>query len=434
MFTQKYLLSRAIFIISTLSFSLTLIIGVEWNSFDYGVVKVPVVDALGGNESDACPLKEDFNVLSCSPECGSKSCLRIHQLLANEIVRISQSNDYAFECELLNLVYLDKYDRNKYCKFWVLKDYICRLSDLKLSNVKNDITFQDIIADPFEQSLFNHNNQQEKRKCHIVTLVFPWFDPFTKKAYSVGTRFKRCKFKDNNKEYAVFVVDYSQQKVYLSYIPRDKVCKSGYDKKTALRAFLHTVKNWVTLNGKQDCAYLWGGCSYVYGYEADSFCLKSSDDEKQKAWHRPINSKHVSLLGGAHYAGFDCSSLISRAAQAAGLPYFFKNTTTACHNLKKLEHKIEKGDLIYYKGHIIVIVDVKQALVVEAAGYGIGYGKIHSTKLKNIFENIQTCTDLEYYYKHNKPLKRLNREGRCIKEITDYEILKIKSCWPKSGQ
>lgn len=126
--------------------------------------------------------------------------------------------------------------------------------------------------------------------------------------------------------------------------------------------------------------------------------------------------------------------MILRGAQLCGIPYFFKNSTTLAQNLTPLQKNedLENGDLIWFLGHVIIISDVKNNLVVEARGYEHSYGRVHEASLKTQFNNISTYEDLKKAYLEHIPLERLNLQGIVAKEIPTFKLLKLKSVWPQA--
>src|SRR3990167_1494271 len=89
--------------------------------------------------------------------------------------------------------------------------------------------------------------------------------------------------------------------------------------------------------------YAWGGCSYTATCTDPHFQLKTTSVTKhlpqpQRRWfsYPTYNLKPAT--------GFDCSGVILRAAQIAGLPYFYKNTVTILNNLKPLTATDELAD------------------------------------------------------------------------------------------
>src|SRR5205814_4688733 len=106
--------------------------------------------------------------------------------------------------------------------------------------------------------------------------------------------------------------------------------------------------------------------------------------------------------------GFDCSGVILRAAQIAGIPYFCKNTTTIaqCLTPLKSEQQLREGDLILIKGHVMIVSDITKNLLIEARSYGHGYGKLHEISIDQVFEGIETYKDLCDAYYEKKVVKR----------------------------
>ena len=157
-------------------------------------------------------------------------------------------------------------------------------------------------------------------------------------------------------------------------------------------------------------AYVWGGCSLTEPYSGDQFeeiNVPSSLDNKQAIGYQYIGST------AQPKTGFDCSGLILRAAQIAGMPYYYKNSTTIATHLKPIDHfsDIKDGDLIWIPWHIMAIGDLKRNIIIEARHYNDGYGKLHAIKLNKLFKDINTFADLFNAIAQKKTLYRLDKIG-----------------------
>ncbi len=112
-------------------------------------------------------------------------------------------------------------------------------------------------------------------------------------------------------------------------------------------------------------------------------------------------------------SGFDCSGLILRAAQLAGITYWCKNTTTIGLTFKDIpqQESLEEGDLILIKGHVMIISDIKRNLFIDAASYASGFGCLHEASLSDMFVEVATYDELRKYAYANQPLSRKHANG-----------------------
>ncbi|MBA2306888.1 hypothetical protein H0W26_02005, partial [Candidatus Dependentiae bacterium] len=114
-----------------------------------------------------------------------------------------------------------------------------------------------------------------------------------------------------------------------------------------------------------------------------------------------------------------------------GIPYFYKNTTTASQSMKTLEAEelLNKGDILWCPGHLMVITDVENNLLIEAIGYGIGYGKLHEISVDKAFKEVKNFSELVSTYRKGLPLERLNSKGCPTNKPAPFKILTMKSVW-----
>ena len=209
-------------------------------------------------------------------------------------------------------------------------------------------------------------------------------------------------------------------------IPKSKTY--SYQTTTAanrIRDFLAILKRWAN-RGSKNIPYVWGGCSFTQLSNTDTFCVKQTSTKGKSSgfYERP---GHIS----SPKTGFDCSSIIARAAQIVGIPYFFKNTYTLAQKLKTLSpnESFCEGDLIWLRGHVMVVANLQQNTIIEANAYGGGYGKVHEIQLKKVFGGIKTFRDLCIAFQQNKPLTRLNSQGKIYETYKQCKLLKLASVW-----
>lgn len=123
----------------------------------------------------------------------------------------------------------------------------------------------------------------------------------------------------------------------------------------------------------------------------------------------------------------DCSCLVLRAAQIAGLPYYFKNTTTLVKNLNDVpeNESLEEGDLIWFPGHVMIISDLEKHELVDAVSYSSGHGILRSTPLAGFFEGITTYDQLRSVGKEKGKLNLLNKERAVYKTVDQFRLLRM---------
>lgn len=383
--------------------------------FNKGLVIIPVADAViksMKSYDNAKSVDELYKELPMSPEKGLYGFLRLHQLLFNEVVSVLKVEDQEVECQFPGFFYTDKFGL-KHNSFWILKKNILMLKDIN-SYILRSIPqpFRD-----FENNLFLNN---------ILTLSWPWYDCVTKRTYSAGTRFVRLAKKDNNNSYAILIFDNEKMKSLVAYVPHSlAVVNYPKDYDEALRKFVLLLKSWVYSNSGF-IPYLWGGASFTKKIAKNNFSLvnKSFLNKEISIWIRPDYKNKVST-------GYDCASLVLRAAQIIGMPYFCKNTSAISQTLRplKVDEVLEEGDLIWLPGHVLVVSDIKNNKVIEQAGYSSGYGILHEIELEKVFNKVKTYSDLVNLYYQKKRLKRLCRLGEGNGRSTKFLILKMKSIW-----
>lgn len=375
-----------------------------------GYFCVPVADLLLKPITSRSEKSCTYAHIAASPEKGQYACPRAHQGLFNERVEILQEVGDEVQIAISNCFYETPFSLEKQHFFWTLRSSIITDKELEKIGLSHDI-FPEPIC--FDKVLPTDD---------VVTLLLPWHDTATGLIYSVGTRFKRYAAYDTPEGFGVIWYDQHTAHIRCATVPAG-MSTAGYHTLSLderQKIFVHILRLWVHHNKPQEAiAYVWGGTSWTRSC-SDTFSLVHGEQFGQPVafWIRP------DLLSPC--SGFDCSGLILRAAQIAGLPYFFKNTTTILHYLRprSTRERLEEGDLIWCPGHVMVVSNLKDNLVIEARGYASGHGSVQEAKLEDRFQEIQSYDQLvEACRRHQVLTSQHGREPR------RYQLLKLSSLW-----
>lgn len=357
-----------------------------------------------------------------------EACPRVHQLLFNEMVTVLEECADELRVSIHNSYYLTAQSEQPQTIYWGLK------KDFVFLNTLSDTDQQKI---PTPIISFDHQASIEPRT-RLVTLQQPFTDPISKHTFSAGTRFVRAVKKNppattatqEKKYYDVFIFDAVQNRFIVTAVPRDLCAPLTLDGKDArISYFVRLLREWAkTDNGS--IPYVFGGCSIVSRLKKNEF---QRIDEPLTPTITIGYYQRTGIKPGTR-VGIDCSGLVTRAAHIAGIPYFFKNSRTLGQKLTPLspQEPIQNGDLILFRGHVIIITDVHHNLIVEARSYDHGYGIIHEIALGKVFKGIETFGDLHDAYRKGTPLVRLNSKGEVEDSFNSWKILKIKSVWPST--
>lgn len=387
---------------------------------EYAFVCVPVADLIGqplGTIHTHC----SQSLYTALPVCGGNtnrlnSCLRIQQLLFNEIVRVIQVHNDQVEVEVPHLFYITAHKINvPHNTFWTLRSNIILLSDLNHHGLSSNA-----IPQPFD---FKKRKITQK---NTVTLAMPWKDSITGLSFSAGTRFVLTPKQESNEYATVFTFDCRTFSFTTHSIPRTLCMKTFFKNKQArITAFIKLLRRWCQLPENTFIPYVWGGCSFTKSATEHTFV------EQVVSGPPAYSFFSRTCCTSSPKSGFDCTGLVLRAAHICKIPYFFKNSTTAAQLLKPLgtTDSIEKGDLIWIPGHIIVVSNVKRGLIIEARSYPGGYGKVHEIALSKQFKNIYNYDQLKTAFLNKQPLQRLDVHGNTTETIKTFKILKFKSLW-----
>lgn len=175
---------------------------------------------------------------------------------------------------------------------------------------------------------------------------------------------------------------------------------------------MQLIRYWAQQEPKK-IPYVLGGSSIVETAIPDDFLLQ------KEGYERPS----VSSLR----AGLDCAHLVFLAARMSGIPIKSTNTLGLAKTLQPFKETdtLEAGDILLWKGHVVIITDPDKGLLAEARGYGSGYGVIQEIPFKETFKEVQESNDLIDAYRHRKSLTRLDKNGKKEQTITSLSLYKL---------
>ncbi len=351
------------------------------------VVIIPVADMTGEALSLEKSLEEQYAAIPVSWGNKLETCKRIHQLIFNEVVRVVEKKDGQVKCQVPNAFWEDVAG-NRYNEFWTLEKNLCYLKDLKEAGNLS------AIPQPYAENFVPKNLSKNVLVDGILTLIRPWLDEETSTWYSAGTRFVPMPVQTSASSYVVEVLHYPTQKKRIVAIPHEYALIFYSKQYTVSRdTFVKVLKQWAQ-NNPNKIPYVWGGSTYISlcdPYNAKKETVVQGTQELTY-WSRPE---------GAPHTGCDCSGLILRVAQSCGMPYFFKNTTTAAKNLRPLmpTEMLQNGDIIWIPGHVLVVSDALIGECVDSRGYDPGYGYVQTLPIGEVFEGITTFEQLVHSYR-----------------------------------
>ncbi len=351
--------------------------------YELAVIKDPIVD-LGLHT----PIT---HTPSASPEI--KKCLRAHQGLHNELVQCLEQQGDCVKIACGNVVYGFDAEKRVLNTFWICKKHIALLKELR-SDMARVIPSAGYAQEP------------------TIVLTYPW------EGFSVGTRFKHIAEHDTQEAYAIAYADYMKNHIIFDFVPRENaIPEIKQDSHSARKLFVKTINSLVdrvTRNGLNAVVpYVWGGSSFVYSYNQPDFW------QHDGAWHRKGKADP--------YSGYDCSELVMRMAQIAGIDFPWKTTAVIQCSKRSLNHadNLEEGDLIWIQGHVMIISNIERNEIIEARSYSSGYGCVHRIALCDCFEGIANFDTLLEYYHANRPIRLKNKQGVILEKEYSLKLLKL---------
>lgn len=351
------------------------------HSEEKGLILFPVCDLVGDLKSANL-----FGRLGYINSNKKNDCPRIYQGLYNETVDIVFENDYLYGITFDNV----KYKENSENRFYVEKKHIKPLK--KIDHLKNLI--------PKENSQY----VTLYKPIRFNNFIFSAGTKLVFEKYDTECKTYKCKFIGPNLK--IESIDIKEE------LCIENISRSDQDK---IELFLKIIKSWAP-NKNGFIPYVWGGASYSYRIPNNTtYRVKKDIIDYQEYLFNTI-------------CGMDCSSMILRAAQIAGINYSARNTAMIPLLCTKIspDQAINNGDLICFKGHVIVILDTNKKICLESRGYEPhGFGKIHVCKLNKLFKNVDNFNTLQKYLKNNTPLLRLNKKGVVIAKIKEFGIYRI---------
>jgi cell wall-associated NlpC family hydrolase len=382
------------------------------------IVIVPVANLLGESQE----IIGNQNVVSAHtniPICGKKgpyACPRLHQLLFNEVVTIVEEYKDEVKVKVPHVFFETNNQSSPLNTYWTLKKNLVPLDQLKkhhinLEKIPEPISYQTKTIEP-DQS--------------IIILALPYHDRKTGMTFSAGTRFVKQQTQDNLTSISVYALDPQGKTMRTLRLPRTLcIAQKPLSKDQKIALFVELLTTWAHQH-QGFIPYVWGGCSFATLCKNDKFTTQES-----KAFNGQKISFYQRIDSKKYHTGLDCTGLVMRATQLAGIPYFYKNTTTLSKYLKPMTNNtpIHSGDLIWFPGHVMVIGNLKKNTIIEARHYSHGYGKVHELPLKDVFKDVATFDELQENFFQHKPLLRLDKNGSVAQTITTFKILRLASVW-----
>lgn len=355
--------------------------------------------------------EERYERMPFEPCKGRYNCPRVHQALFNEQVIIHYQLGQEVQIELRSCFFESAFHKEPQCRYWTLKKWLITQKELE----EHAVIPTTLFPIPLD---FRKRFTQDKNS---VTLQQPWLDSTTNTWYSAGTRFiPGLNSTVDSQEILFFDPVIKAQRN--AYIPRDLCAPQLANQSDRQKYFVSLLAAWT--RQQPHIAYVWGGASFANTYTRPRTLYTFDNcDEPYSQWDIPSEQRPLS--------GIECSSMFLRAAQIAGLPYFYKNSITLLSNLKqfKIGDTLEEGDIIWYPGHVMLVGSLENNEIIEARGNASGYGCVHMLPLSKYFTTITTWSELIDAYHHNKPLQVLNKQGNPTTQLQHFSILKLSSMW-----
>jgi hypothetical protein len=338
-------------------------------------------------------------------------CTRAHQLLLHEQVEILDKKGDEVLVRIHNCYFA--VNETKYTEYWSHKSNFISLKKLKNHHIDCSLLPPPLCFEAGTIAPTNNN---------IATLLFPFYDTTTNRIFSAGTRFVLAQpVNKQDTEIFVWTLNPINITLYQLAIPKN-LCIVYYpqDGHRARTAFVQLLRLWARASSDKIIPYVWGGCSFTTLYSPEIITGPDNPSPKSTTPFSLLNKEIMAT-------GFDCAGTILRAAQILNIPYFFKNSLTAHNNLKHISRyeDLACGDILYIKGHVMVVADQENNTLIEARSHFHGFGKLQEIKLSDEFKGIATFRQLVTTCNRGIPLDRLDAQGKIIAQITDAQLLQL---------
>jgi hypothetical protein len=384
---------------------------IECSAIKKGIVVVPVADLVGDPISRLFPNHSpDYSYSNLPWSCyqghyGANA--RLHQLLLHEQVTIVCSTKHEVCVEIPQVFYTTRTVTAPQIRYWTLKKNIMPLSATVEKLIPPAVDF---------------HNPQSAYTPNVAHLLEPWHVKELDLTFSAGTRFCIHSHTSKNNTIPLYALNPTTHSMKLIHIPRTLLHIQNSSHSQRITDFITVCQRWAR-TPKGDIAYTLGGCSYVQAHESKQFSRSKCPLTQRSFYRYNRPNEHPTKTG------LDCSNLILRAAQIAGLPYFYKNTHTVEQNLRSLavNEPIESGDIVWMPGHVLIISDAQKGLCVEAHSYDGGYGIVHELPLEKVFKGITSSSTLAHAAHSGKTFYRLHKNGKVQQVYTNVKILKLRS-------
>ncbi len=389
------------------------------------IVISPVADLLGQayhrSPNKKISFAEYYNDI---PFSGSGvSCLRLHQLLFHERVTVLEEKGEEVKVKVPNFYYVKENESLPTNTFWMLKKHLVFLEDLSKKSIDISKLPPPISYETTPPPLTSSGDRR------VITLKKPYKDPVSQMIFSVGTRFIPLENQDFSGNYdegffRVYFLDPVKKTLLNMSVPKNFCIRNYSDnRESQTENFIRLLKSW-TLQKKGFIPYVLGGSSWTTNCLEDHFEAVGSPQD-------PDNYVRRSEWAESGKIGFDCVGIIARAAQICEIPFYFKNTTTLLKELEPIGENdtVSNGDLIWFRGHVMVISDTEKNLIIESRGYDNWKGKVQEMPINRIFHNISNVAELKKYSLKKEPLQLLDYRGNPYKACRHIKILKFRSVW-----
>lgn len=366
------------------------------------VVTAPVADLLFEPMSELKDhYKKGFSYEQLPISGEPLACPRAHQLRANDLVNVLEERDDEVKIYVPSFFYLRKDSPVPQHHYWMRKKDILSCEKIAHTAAQPCIPKPIMVGQPIPKA---------------IMLTQPWYDHKTKTLFSAGTRFLAESSDDNH--YYLYVFNPSEQGYVTTACPLNHcITTPTTPLKERRLAMIDLLRSWAP-HTHGFIPYAWGGCSIVQRINAPhahEHTIERTNGTTPRYYQWP-GKQHTPKTG------IDCSGLILLAAQTAGIPYHCKNSYTAATTLRPITRsdELEVGDVIVIRGHTMLVADLERNTLIEARGYGDGYGKVHEISLSEEFKNINTYEDLFRSYEQQSSVERLDKNGN------SYDTVQIK--------